>query len=519
MKLTRMTLRAVGNFGIVWLKSSGMNMSTRQRSSDFDEDHISRLPDAILIHILSLLPSTDAVNTILIKRFHQLWPFIHTLTFDQCTFPGHNCVYYWQTVSPEYDERFLNFVRHVLLRNRSPTLDKFCLDFHFSLCHSIRQRVSNRTDNDFLRSEKRMANEIGTWIQFALNKNLKVLDLSFSAHGTYQPQAYYDLPNCVLSSPHLAELRLTQCKIKTKKKSALKSLTTLYLDNVMLIDQSMDYILSGCPMLEELTLWFCYGHRRVVVVNSNLKTLVLGVRWFGTRIHVSCPTLISLNMFGTVEVLDITNVSSIVEVSVNRRERFDFRQYKDYQEMRVLLQTISGAKSLQLCSWFALVFSSWQLTNLLSPTFSCKSLHLRLNFVKWHLPGILNLLKHCPCLENLIIDITYYDESTSQDTLSWIHPYEFDADEYWNTVDTPVQCLTHHLKTVEIAGHVMEKQVVPFLEYLLGHCMVLEKMMIYAEEQTWTCGPINLSPDNVHEYEERLMNAPIASASAEVLIY
>ncbi|MCD9558587.1 hypothetical protein HAX54_015993 [Datura stramonium] len=498
-----------------------MNMSARQRRCDFDEeDRISGLPDAILIHILSLLPLTDARNIILIRIFYKLWPFIHTLTFDQCMFPWHNCHYYSRAGRIDYEERFLNFVRHVLLRNKSPTLDKFCLNFHFSLTHSIRKRVYNRTNGwlcDFLRNEKRMANEIGTWIQFALNKNLKVLELSFSAYGTFQPQTYYDLPNWVLSSPHLVELRLAFCKINTKKKSELKSLTTFSLDNVMLMEQSMDYILSGCPMLEQLTLLFCYGHRRVVLLNSNLKRLVLGIRWFGTRIHVSCPTLLSLHMSGTVEVLDITNVASIVEASVYRKEKFDFREYKDYQEMRIFFQTITGAKSLDLTSWFALVFSSWQLTNLPSPTFSCKSLHLQLDFEKWHLPGILNLLKHCPCLENLIIKITSYHESTSLDKLSWIHPYEFDADAYWSMVDIPVQCLTHHLKTVEVAGLVMEKQVIRFLEYLLGHSMMLKQMKILAEKKIY--GSISLISDKAHEYEERLMNAPKASASAVVFFY
>lgn len=91
-------------------------------------------------------------------------------------------------------------------------------------------------------------------------------------------------------------------KIYTKKKSEIKSLTTVSLDNIILMDQSMDYILYGFQILEELTLQFCYGHRRVVLLNSNLKTLVLGIRWFVTRTHVSCPTLLSLNMFETVEV-------------------------------------------------------------------------------------------------------------------------------------------------------------------------------------------------------------------------
>ncbi|KAK4714331.1 hypothetical protein R3W88_020238 [Solanum pinnatisectum] len=58
-------------------------------------------------------------------------------------------------------------------------------------------------------------------------------------------------------------------------------------------------------------------------------------------------------------------------------------------------------------------------------------------------------------------------------------------------VDSPVQCLTHHLKKVVVAGHVMKKQVIQFLEYLFGHFVVLEEMKIFAEKQALTFGPIN----------------------------
>ncbi|WMV39200.1 hypothetical protein MTR67_032585 [Solanum verrucosum] len=80
-------------------------------------------------------------------------------------------------------------------------------------------------------------------------------------------------------------------------------------------------------------------------------------------------------------------------------------------------------------------------------------------------------------------------------TLSWTRPYEFDADEYWNMVDSPVQCLTHHLKKVVVAGHVMKKQVIQFLEYLFEHFVVLEEMKIFAEKQVLTFGPINFFND------------------------
>lgn len=94
-----------------------------------------------------------------------------------------------------------------------------------------------------------------------------------------------------------------------------------------------------------------------------------------------------------------------------------------------------------------------------------------------------------------------------QKQLSWYRLYKFDADEYWNMVDAPVQCLIHHLKTVEVAGFVEKHLVIQFLEYLLRHSMVLKKMKIFAEKQT------------AKYYEERLLNIPKASASAAVLFY
>ncbi|KAF3615136.1 hypothetical protein FXO38_35283 [Capsicum annuum] len=54
-----------------------------------------------------------------------------------------------------------------------------------------------------------MANEICIRIRFALNKNSKVLGLSFSRRDTFQPHAYYGLPNCILSRSNLVELWLT----------------------------------------------------------------------------------------------------------------------------------------------------------------------------------------------------------------------------------------------------------------------------------------------------------------------
>lgn len=66
----------------------------------------------------------------------------------------------------------------------------------------------------------------------------------------------------------------------------------------------------------------------MVFLRLNLKTLVRDIIWFPTRKHVSCPTLLSLDMSGNV---DIANVASIAEVSASRKLKFDFRVCNDYQ--------------------------------------------------------------------------------------------------------------------------------------------------------------------------------------------
>lgn len=118
-------------------------------------------------------------------------------------------------------------------------------------------------------------------------------------------------------------------------------------------------------------------------------------------------------------------------------------------------------------------------------------------------------------------------------------------------VDVPVQCLIDHLKMVKVAGIVMEKQMIQFLEYLLGHSMVLQKMKIFAKkkapgkayetsnpnslisgkahetshpnsltsDKASTSNPNSLTSDKAHEYKERLLNAPKASAAAAVFFY
>ncbi|KAK6785092.1 hypothetical protein RDI58_018547 [Solanum bulbocastanum] len=306
------------------------------------------------------------------------------------------------------------------------------------------------------------------------------------------------------------------------------------------MDQSMNYILSGCPMLEELTLQLCYCHRRVVLLNSNLKTLKLDIRWFQPRIHVSCPTLLSFDMSGAVEVLDIANVASIAEgqnseamlLACSGTHFFSFFITSPGNFCVAVEQSTISNLQLQIPS-SSIGFCDMaptRNTELAEALSLLGESYHRNYFLRW----IYTL-----CMTNFNCFIVLVAICVlCNNALSWIHLYEFDVGEYWSTVDVPVQCLIDHLKTVEVAGFVMEKQMIQFLEYLLGHSMVLQKMKIFAKKKTSgkayetsnpnsltsgkaheTSDPNSLTSDKAHEYKERLLNAPKASAAAAVFFY
>ncbi|CAB4307562.1 unnamed protein product [Prunus armeniaca] len=72
-----------------------------------DKDRISELPDALVCHLLSFLPTTCAVRTtVLFRRWNNVWTCVTNLDFkdDRDFWCNHGCDY----------DRFEMFVERVL---------------------------------------------------------------------------------------------------------------------------------------------------------------------------------------------------------------------------------------------------------------------------------------------------------------------------------------------------------------------------------------------------------------------
>ncbi|OMO65617.1 hypothetical protein CCACVL1_21467 [Corchorus capsularis] len=500
--------------------------SKRQRVCEEEEvDRISSLPDSILIHILSCLPTKDALRTVLVPRFRHLCNFLTTLAFNHS----------WYGTGEEGCKDFLDYVRLVLLDHQNGTIDKFALKMEVNFLYS--KLVDNANDDDddggyivdyadlyYAGLEKRVASEVDSWIHFAMRKNVKVLDLDFLVYGEPKPNASYRLPSVVFRGKYLTELKLGACEIKPVGKIQMNCLKRLFLKDVVLNDETINQILSGCFVLEELSLISCYGLSRLGFGNPSIKSLILNHARKGERVEISCPNIESLDIAGYMDLVDLVDVSSVVDSSISLG--YFTGSLEEYKSLEALFKKPGCCKMFRLCNSCILVFSIWQLRNQTGLLFGWKCLEFVVELTKWHLPGISCLLRTSPYLETLAMYVYPEDDKTFKlDNCEWAKQYDFDGGNFWRLQEGTFHCLEKQLKTIKIYGYITEPYVIDTVEFLLKNATVLEKLEIstkktlkHSHQANSSCQKVELSAEQRLEFSQKLSSLPRASPRAVIHI-
>ncbi|XP_075665292.1 F-box/FBD/LRR-repeat protein At4g26340-like [Castanea sativa] len=378
-------------------------------------DRISVLPDSLICHILSFLPTKHAVaTTILATRWKQLWTMVPTLDFG--------------------DD---DFVFRVLALRKPFPVKKFRL---------VLRRVDvNQT-------------HVLTWISYAIEHGVQELHLLVKRNRTCE------LPRSLFSCESLEVLELKGLIVLDCPPSVhLPNLKHLYLKQ---IEFANDYsLLTGSPNLLRLhVLNEPYDNVNLVFNNPKLEylkidNLVEDPR-FG-KLQINAPNLKFLILNNpNFHDFSVGKGTNVVEANVNLFERYQLQLHEHENDgdcIVKLLKALPNVRNLTLRHNKSLSFAS---ANDIPIFNNLSHLRLEVKCCKSHLLPI--LLQSSPNLENLVL--------SKVDT----GPHE----SYWTEPVNVPKCLKLHLRTISLLQFKGLKHELKLVTYMLENAKVLERMDI-----------------------------------------
>lgn len=316
-------------------------------TSDEKNDHISKLPDAILSQILSSFTTKEVVRTsILSKQWRYIWTLVPNLDFDDGLFM-HNK----ERNDIEIENCFRCFVTRVLGLHRVPSIHKF--------------RFSFRRDYGFLC--------VSDWISNAITRKIEEMDVSLCVDWQGLPKKYFDderlwqvLPQKFFTNEKLVVLRLHRVALILPASVHFPSLKTLFLGSVKsTYETSMKSLLSGCPVLEKLEIdrddWDDVA--TLYISSPSLKSLKVDCSLIDQggeeyKIVIESPNLQYLQIEDRViEDFRVTRSPSLEKVFLDLGQSVGPFLPEDVYASRLcnLLRILSNMKDLNITSRFFLV--------------------------------------------------------------------------------------------------------------------------------------------------------------------
>ncbi|GFQ01397.1 putative F-box/FBD/LRR-repeat protein at4g13965 [Phtheirospermum japonicum] len=253
-------------------------------------DRLSALPDQVLCHVLSFLPTKTSVSTsILSTRWKSIWAHVPTLDFNLDD-------YLTGTAG------LPNIISRVLSLHKVQTLDS--LRLIFPDC------------SDF---------ELETLIIIAISRNVKNLHIELDSELT--------LPRRLFAITTLVRLTLSGCPCfyKTGSDVHLPCLKRLHLDYIQCQDdEDLPRLLSGCPVLEDLILdSVSFAEKKLGCFNvssSSLKrlTVTLVDNFYDAedddldcRVEINAPALRYLKVCCGSSSISVSPMTSLIEADID----------------------------------------------------------------------------------------------------------------------------------------------------------------------------------------------------------
>lgn len=438
-----------------------------------EEDRISKLPDGVLNHILSFLPTKSAIATgRLSRRWRHLWQHLSVLDFMDDYHYGYN------SDESQLIKNFAGFVNSVLVLLRNPRgIRKMSLECDYTLSDDAFRQYS-----------------VETWVRASIGPHLEELNLNL--FWTEDDRSEFKLPQSLFTSTNLVSLSLSgeaiHVHIQSSTEVSLMSLKRLLIKTRIAEVSSVNALLRGCPIIETLDLCFSPNHLDTVCIPPSIKWLKIIIgNDVGAYLEINAPDLRNLDITGITfgHIFSMYNLHNVVEACLDV-----FPQpLGSITPLHNLLGALSRTEKLELyestTKWLLgephdLRFQEFQNLLCLEIVFPCFNPNSLLN-------SLLSLLQKCPMLQNL----TIYGYKKQSPILGLAPP------------PSAPNCLVSHLTFIEFKGFEGFPDQVSFVEYLLQKGLVLKTMIIDV---------LFMELEKKYSILKMLCNLPRASATCQL---
>ncbi|XP_065857029.1 F-box protein At5g03100-like [Euphorbia lathyris] len=422
-----------------------------------DQDFISELPDCLIQHILSFLPSTKhAIRTsILSKRWLNQWTYLPTLIFKS---------------NGMSIENFSDFIDDALSFYNFWKINKFVINSRGSHTGELRHKLTR-------------------WIRFATRRDVKELILECENQDIEDLLEDYDLPLLLFKNAFLVKLKTYGFIFRPREgKVNWASLKALHIGYAYLPNQGIENVLYGSPVIEFLELCNCNGFEDLVIASKSLKTFrMIQSGDHTSAIEISCPNLEKLEMLGELRFksLKFKALPSSVCVTLNFQNDIGLHNLGNdkLKWVKEFLLQFQHVEELKLGPWFLMFLSLAVLRGESTLLLNNKCLTVISSVSEVTQPGLPMSQLRFSLLEKLVLQLHPEEHcdlvlmgSRSSTRMGKNYSVKFGV----------FDSLVSHLKTVEIVGlHYLwsngggeHKDTVRFIRLLFTNARMLEKIVL-----------------------------------------